>query len=361
MPIRPGCIINCVTIHIGSRRRFFRKGGGKVALRLLEVFVKTEREGEVKPLLEDLDVVDCWNDHLGEGESIVRVLLPTEQTEEMLDRLEKALSGSEGFRVVILSPEATIPRPEEEEERAEEESNTGRISVEELYQKIEKDAGVTRKYLVMVVLASFVAATGLLKDDVAVVIGSMVIAPLLSPFMALSLATTLADFRLAREAAATTLAGSAVALAIGLLMGLFMEVDPGVSQLASRADISHYYIFLALASGAAGAFSLTTAVSEALVGVMVAVALLPPLAATGILFGSGHPVDAFGALLLFLVNVASVNLSGVLTFVAQGVRPRRWWEAKKARRATVWSVVVWAGILAVLAVLIYIEQRLKAG
>jgi uncharacterized hydrophobic protein (TIGR00341 family) len=232
-----------------------------------------------------------------------------------------------------------------------------RISIEELYQKMSVYAKISKKFVVMAALAAFVAAIGLLKDDVAVIIGSMVIAPLLSPNMALSLATTLSDAKLAERAMRTNLLGFFIVLSIGLLMGFIMPVDPETPQIAARSDVSHFYIFVALATGVAGAYSISTGVAEALVGVMVAVALLPPLVAAGLMFGAQYWSQGFGALLLFFVNVVSINLSGVLTFAAQGIRPQKWWEAENAKKAVRISLSIWFALLVLLAVLIFIEQK----
>jgi uncharacterized membrane protein len=70
-------------------------------------------------------------------------------------------------------------------------------------------------------------------------------------------------------------------------------------------------------------------------------------------------MDALGAMLLFAVNIVSVNLSGVLTFVLQGIRPRRWWEAEKARKAVMAAVALWVLLLGLLALLIIFAQKIK--
>jgi uncharacterized hydrophobic protein (TIGR00341 family) len=197
---------------------------------------------------------------------------------------------------VILAVEATLPRPEEpekedKEDKTRQEKTPKRISLEELYQKMTALSVLSNKVFVMSAVASFVAAIGLLKNDVAIIIGSMVIAPLLGPNMALSLATTLADVKLAKQAAITNLTGFLLVLSIGIVMGIFMTVNPEIPQIASRSNVSHFYIFLALASGIAGAYSITKGVAEAFVGVMVAVAILPPLVAAGLLFGGMYLFD----------------------------------------------------------------------
>lgn len=113
---------------------------------------------------------------------------------------------------------------------------------------------------------------------------------------------------------------------------------------------------LALAAGSAGALAFTTGMSSALIGVMVAVALLPPLVTVGLLFGSGEGKMASGALLLFLTNMICLNLAGIATFLLQGVRPLSWWEAAVARKATYRAIVFWGLLLTALIIVVFLSQ-----
>jgi len=90
----------------------------------------------------------------------------------------------------------------------------------------------------------------------------------------------------------------------------------------------------------------------ALIGVMVAVALLPPLVTFGMLLGSGFTELALGALLLLSVNIICVNLAGVATFLFQGVRPRTWWEENRAKKSTRIAIFIWTLLLLILIVII---------
>ena len=89
---------------------------------------------------------------------------------------------------------------------------------------------------------------------------------------------------------------------------------------------------------------------------MVAVALLPPLVTLGMLAGSGFWKEALGALLLLLTNLICINLAGVVTFLLQGVRPRTWWEAKQAKKATRNAILIWATLLILLGVVIILAR-----
>ena len=86
-----------------------------------------------------------------------------------------------------------------------------------------------------------------------------------------------------------------------------------------------------------------------MIGVMVAVALLPPLVVFGLLLGGGYPAMATGALSLFLMNLICVNLAGVTTFMVQGIRPTTWWEKDRASKAMRIGIGLWVTLLAALS------------
>ena len=176
--------------------------------------------------------------------------------------------------------------------------------------------------------------------------------------MSLSLATTLADVKLAKRAAITNLIGFLLVISIGIVMGVFMSVNPEIPQIVSRSNVSHFFIFLALASGVAGAYSITAGVAEAFVGVMVAVAILPPLVAAGLLFGGMYWFDGLRALLICFVNIVCINLSGVITFIFEGIQPKSWWEAERAKKYVRAAISLWISLLLILAAMIFIAQKI---
>ena len=178
------------------------------------------------------------------------------------------------------------------------------------------------------------------------------IAPLLGPNMALALATTLGDLTLLRRAGLTILAGIATIILLSVLIGMLMHVDTTSSEVVLRTRIELSDVVLALAAGCAGALAFTTGVSAALIGVMVAVALLPPLVTCGLLLGSGQFPLATAALWLFLLNLVCVNLAGVTTFLIQGIRPLSWWEKDRAVKATRIAIGLGVALLTVLVSII---------
>ena len=119
-------------------------------------------------------------------------------------------------------------------------------------------------------------------------------------------------------------------------------------ELLARTSVDYAGIALALASGAAAALSVTTGLSSTLVGVMVAVALLPPAATVGIMLAAGRMDLAVGAAMLLVANVACVNLAAQVVFLAKGIKPRTWSERKSARHAVTVNIVTWVALIAVL-------------
>ncbi len=338
-----------------------------MALRMIEMVLPEEKSHRAQELLKEHSALDMWEQRLSGSQVLVRILLSAEKTEAVLDVLEKNFSMIDGFRIILLPVEASIPRPQPPEEtppKQEEsqpeltsESKVSRISREELYADITDSAKLTRVFVIMVVLSSIVAAIGILRNNMVFIIGAMVIAPLLGPNVALSLATTLGDTALARRALKANVAGILTALVISFLLGLILTVNPDIPEIATRTKVGIGDVALALASGSAGALAFTTGIATALVGVMVAVALLPPLVTFGLLLGSGHGVMALGALLLLLTNLICVNLAGVTTFLAQGIRPITWWEADRAKKATQKAILIWIVLLLVLVSVILLSQR----
>jgi uncharacterized hydrophobic protein (TIGR00341 family) len=336
-----------------------------MALRLLEIVVPEEVTGEVLAIVEEEKVTNFWLTCSCENRNIFKMIVTAEKTEGLLDTFEKKYGGLEDFHMVLLPLEASYPSTKEIEEKAEESKKEERgkkkkeplrVSRQELYHDVFDSSKLTSTYMIMIVLSSIVAAIGLIKDNVAVLIGAMVIAPLLGPNVALSFATTVGDGVLGRNALKTNIVGILIAFGVALVLGYFLIIDTGIREIASRTVVSYADIILALASGVAAALSITSGVPSVLIGVMVSVALIPPLVVFGLLLGSGNVMLALQALELVAINMICINLAGVFTFLLQGVRPLNWWEAAKAKKATRLTIIIWISLLILLIVLLKLSQ-----
>lgn len=326
-----------------------------MSLRLIEIFLSDAQSHQLDAIEGNEAVVDRWKIQIDGEQRLIRILVKAEDAEQMCDDLQNQFSGVEGCRLIILSVEATLPRlpePVSDEASKAQQKSPERISREELYADIAASASLSNVFIASTVIATLVAAVGLTRDDTAIIIGAMVIAPLLGPNMSLCLATALGDMELAKKSLRTNAAGLLVALTISLLAGTLMRLDPSSESVLSRTSVHLSDIVVALASGCAGVLAFTTGAPTSLIGVMVAVALLPPFAVFGLLLAAGEFGLARGALMLVATNVICVNLAGVLTFVVLGIRPRTWWEAERATKATRISLAIWFTLLLALILLI---------
>jgi uncharacterized hydrophobic protein (TIGR00341 family) len=330
-----------------------------VALRLVDIY-RPDDEAALDLPDDTYDVLGHWTYAVDDGQRVDRVLLEVEETEAFVDWVDRAVPTE--YRVVLQSVEATLPRPEVEEAEEEptgdadgenEEVAVGRIGRAELYQYARDATDVSAAFYALVALSTIVAAGGMLRDQTAVVIGAMMIAPLIGPNLSLALGTTLGDPSLLGRALRANVGGGGLALVGAVGMGAVLPVDPATGELAVRTVTGVADVALAAAAGAAGVLAVTRDQTTGLVGVMVAVALLPPVVALGLLLGGGHLGAALRAGLLAATNVVALNLAAVCTFLVLGVRPRRWREVEQARTSTRIALGLWGGALALLLALLW--------
>tara|TARA_B100000686_G_C16698859_1_gene922161 strand:- start:132 stop:1112 length:981 start_codon:yes stop_codon:yes gene_type:complete len=325
-------------------------------MKLIEVITDAKNHDLVIRIAKQHDSEIYWQGTPNqEGRQSIRILVSDEDRQSVLDALQGLLG--ESMKILVLPVDAVLPRkePKPSDQDVKETITTTR---EELYNNIVKNAHLDSTYLLLVFLSTAVVAIGLLEDNVAVVIGAMVIAPLLGPNIALALGAALGDMALMWKATKTTIAGITLALMLSMILGFIYPFNLDSHELMARTDVGLGSIVLALASGAAAVVSLTTGLASVLVGVMVAVALLPPTATLGLMIGVGQPKLAVGAALLLGVNIVSVNLAAKVVFWFRGVKPRSWLEKRKANQSMVTYIFIWAISLIMLLVVIFIRKGL---
>lgn len=316
-------------------------------MRIIEVLADCGHADTIRSIAEHNEVLECWIERSDEEERCsMRLVVQPDKLQKVIDAIQSDLSGSEGWRILIEPVEAIIPRLEEVEEK--EKASAGTRAREEIYTGVEAGARLDINYILLVIFSTIVATIGLIEDNVAVVIGAMVIAPLLGPNIALAFGTALGDKELILRSLKTNFAGMFIALAIAVAIGLLWPVNIESRELMARTDVGLDGVVLALVSGAAAILSLTTGLSSTLVGVMVAVAILPPTATLGLMIASGNYQLALGAGLLLAVNVVSVNLAAKLVLLIKGVKPRTWLDKAKARQSMWAYIIFWVIILLLL-------------
>jgi uncharacterized hydrophobic protein (TIGR00271 family) len=186
-----------------------------------------------------------------------------------------------------------------------------------------REAKVTQ-FWVLLVLASIIAAGGVVGDSTPAVIGAMIVAPLATPIYGVALATVVGSRRHLRDAVLLLVSGIVVNILLGVAVGFLtfnrlpLDANP---QITGRTAPTVLDLIVAVTVGIGGSFALVRRdVVNIVAGIAIAISLVPVLATVGITVGSGRWDLAYGALVLFLTNAAAIIVAGVVVFSAAGYR-----------------------------------------
>mgnify|MGYP006293525827 CR=1 FL=1 len=315
-------------------------------MRLLEIALSKARLAEVQKALSQSEVIDQWSYSVDSERAVLKILADDEKVQELTDRI----APEDKERLVIYPVEGTLPKVERPENNRPEKIKVGQffsISKEELYSDIDQPVSLSANFILMVVLSAFIAGIGILKDNLAITIGAMVIAPFLGPNMSMSFGTTLGDWGIIRKSIITGLVATGIVLIISVTWGW---AAGDLSNITNDPAIAYWDILLAIFCGIAGVVSVLSGQGSTMVGVMVAAALLPPLMRSGLYLGGGEAANSLNSFLIFSTNVICVNIAGIVVFYLAGIRPNRWWEKEKARKKTRNALITWLIILIILIV-----------
>lgn len=192
----------------------------------------------------------------------------------------------------------------------------------QMFQAMRDASTPNINYFVLITLSAIIATLGLLLNSPAVVIGAMLVAPLMSPIIAVSVGITFGDIRVLRNALTATIQGAVAAIFVGTLIALIVPGDLLTNEVLSRTQPTLIDLMVAVFSGMAGAYAIARReVGEALPGVAIAAALVPPLGTVGVGLALGNAPVALGALILFTTNFVAIIFAASVVFLLLGVRP----------------------------------------
>ena len=297
-------------------------------MRLVQVLIPNGTREAVLAVLDDEGIDYAVWEETGRGdfEALVSFPIPESGVEPVLENLEEAGIREDAYTIVMATETVISQRLTKLEQRYK----GVRISREELIARAEDLAPAWSTYVAFLVLSTIIATAGLLLDSAATIIGAMVVAPLMGPAITASVGTVLGDDRLASRGVLFQVFGLALAITVGAAVGWLLEgsflLPPEldirtIPQVAERTTPTFLSLFLALGSGIAGAISVMRNAGSTLVGVAIAVALVPPAATAGLGIAWGYTYVTVAAGTLVLVNVLAINLSALIVFYLAGYRP----------------------------------------
>lgn len=210
---------------------------------------------------------------------------------------------------------------------------------------VQKQVG----FWVLLILSTAIATLGIMADSTAVVIGAMLVAPLMTPIMGVSVAIVNGWPRRVSLSFATIAGGVAVSVGVAWILAAWVpQLVPiaANSQIESRISPTLIDLLIAIAAGAAGAYAtIDKRVSSSITGVAIAVALVPPLGVVGIMLKSAEYGDAGGAFLLFLTNLVAIILTASVVFVVGGLVPISQFKSNRTKTRTTVATVALAALV----------------
>ena len=322
-------------------------------MRICEIISDIKYKRTLITIAEKQGVVDYWwSSELEDGRQVFTMVVTNDSRQSVLDSLQILFEEDSRAKILVLPVDASIPRlSENTQDLKQVDQKTTR---EELYENVVKGVDLNLNFILMVIFSTIVVTIGLSEDNIAVVVGAMVIAPLLGPNIALSFAASIGNRNLILKSLNSIIIGILISISFGYIISYISDLNYQRDEIISRTNIGVGDIVLALASGAAAALSMTTGISAALVGVMVSVALLPPAASFSILIANGESTLAMGALMLLIINTVCVQLAGNIVFISQGIKARTVNERNIAKGSLKYFIMFWVISISILSLILYL-------
>lgn len=226
--------------------------------------------------------------------------------------------------------------------------------IEGLLSKTDSFLARRKDIYIMILVATTVALVGLISNNVAVIIGAMLISPLMSPIASISLNSVLGRKRQIDQSLffAIQLISSSVFLAAALTFAasFFMPIEI-TPEIQIRTEVGPIVIVVAVMLGIAGGLAMLTSIPEIIVGVAIAVALVPPATVIGIGLGTGLIDVAFYSFLALVSNVIGMIIGFKIIFLLKGISPRKFYEKQRAKEVTRINILVLVGLAVSLGVI----------
>lgn len=297
-------------------------------MKQLQVNTPSSNKDDVKDVLEDhsSDVFSVEAEKNDEDTNIFYATVDSSDIDEITEEL-KAIKdievGDLGIRV--LTQDSLIEKGQKTR------GSSSKLSQEEVYSKAQESAAFNRPQWILMALSSAIASYGLMLDNIAVVIGAMMLAPVLSPIVSSSIAVTIGDTSLMKKGLFTAIGGVILAVTVSALsvMPFTVEINSTMNTIVSAGFPN---LILSLFVGSAAALAFVTGYRDQIAGVAVAVALVPPLAATGIGLTLGDQLFTLNALSIAVINLLSVLISGSISLKLLGFKPSTYYKKKNAEK-----------------------------
>jgi len=201
-------------------------------------------------------------------------------------------------------------------------SHASREQFSGLFISLREDAQLNSTFMTLLILATMIATFGLYINSAGVIIGAMLLAPLMQPIVSASMGLLRQDSTMLLKSIKSISFGVLAVLFSAMVIALLLPMEQLTSEMNGRLSPTILDMFVAIISGIAAAYAKSNEkIIGSLAGVSIAVALVPPIAVSGIGLGWGDWSMFYSAFLLFVTNLVGIIMAAALTFMMLGFSP----------------------------------------
>jgi len=182
---------------------------------------------------------------------------------------------------------------------------------------LTENSSPRRDFFLMTALSALMAAFGIILNNTTILIGAMLVAPLLYSVLSLGLGIVIVDKKLIFRSLTTISKSFAICVALSVVVGLiFKEKAQNIGNffLFDQGVFVGYFIVAIISGLAATLATIKPNMNEAMPGVAISVALIPPISALGIALSALRPSIIQQSLDIFILNVIGILIASVFVF-----------------------------------------------
>lgn len=323
------------------------KDSGESIIKLLSKYDLTYYTHEESRTEEEVEVVYIFS-----------IILPDELLNDIMNEVSQLLDMRRTDNQIVVTDVLAYISGKLDKMNDKYASGKKDNPLEFVVQPLEQYLKPNINIVTLIIISITVALAGLFLNNEAIIVGSMILSPMLGPINAVTANSSLGRMKKALLAEVTLFL--LVGISIGssalftVILGHFTSLHLTPAILI-RIKVNLFDMVVAIALGIAGSLAIQTKLPEALVGVAVAAALVPPLAVSGLSLALGLYSDFIGSFLLAMIYLFGLEVGGILTLILKGFTPRRYWEASKARKYRIRALLLFSIILVIMLILIIYE------
>ena len=259
----------------------------------------------------------------GNNNSLAIIRCQKNSVPRVLEVLNELGIGIEYGIIDILKLQVTIPELVEEELDVSEELSS-RVSVEEIESTIKEGMELNIDFYLFIIIAAFIAGAGLILNSTAIIIGSMIISPLMGSILGVSYGMISKNYNLVKKGIFGQLISVIIAIGIGVLLAslaFLIYSSPSITnEMMSRNFPTIFDLIVSIGAGLAVGFAITGKIQSSLVGIAIAVSLMPPAVNIGVSLIYGNFLLSFGSCVLLMSNILAINLMAILIFKLKKIK-----------------------------------------